>query len=98
MAVRATQVQLLLYKWGEKGSQALAGAAPGGEGVPIPAGVQGTTGHGTQSSGRSAKEGITRRLDLMVSELLSSLPDSGILREFPSLCVPPSAHRLVTNF
>lgn len=31
MAVRATQVQLLLYKWGEKGSQALAGAAPGGE-------------------------------------------------------------------
>lgn len=58
-----------------KGGQALEGASLGGGGVPIPGGVQGVTGCGTQGSGLVDKDGVGSRIG----------PDD--LGDFPNLNV-----------
>lgn len=61
-----------------KGCQALEESAQGGGGMPIPAGVQGRTGCGTQCSGLDDKVVLGHRLDSIISEFFSKLIDSGI--------------------
>jgi len=58
--------------------QALAQAAQGGGGVPIPGGVQKACGCGTWGHGLAGVVGLGGWLDSMISEVFSNLNDSVI--------------------
>lgn len=68
-------LQLTFASLGDHGErcQAVEGAAQGPGGVPIPGGVQETTGRGTQSSGPGAKVVFGQRLDSMVVVIIFHL-------------------------